>query len=264
MASTEGEAIGRDDNVAAPPQESAAGSMTPAPDADDDDLVPEPISPRADAASAGVRLSNLNRDRPLSVKNSHTSVQSSQFHKTSSVSSMISTGSEGTLHMKEILSGDSPLRKPFEEFVKKKFAVEALLLYDACVAYQTTTKDPALNEAEKAAKMQEQGAKIVAAHFVKDAPEAFDVPGGIRTMLVQTAEKKTFQKHSFDAVAALSFNECVLAGVSLLTPAALLHSLKDNFFFQFVRSVACVYVCARTDPRGHTRVQCKVNGIDDE
>ena len=109
--------------------------------------------------------------------------------------------------MKEILSPDSPLRKPFEEFVKKKFAVEALVLYDACVSYQQLAKSTNIPEDEKNAKLQKMGKAIVQEHFVKDAPNAFDVPGGVRTMLVSTSEKDGFQKHSFDVVCALAFND---------------------------------------------------------
>jgi hypothetical protein len=164
--------------------------------------------------------------RPASQKLARPLSQNTiQFHKTSSVSSMSSTHSEGTLHMREILTKTSPLRGAFEEFVKAKYAGESLLLYDACLNFQQVAKNPDLDEAAKQAQMNELGKEIAKEFFAKEASHAVDVPGGLRTALLNSAEKGVFQKHSFDPVCALAFND-----------------LKDNFFFQF----------------------CKVTGLEEE
>jgi hypothetical protein len=175
------------------------------------------------AGTPGAVAEELPSARPVSVTRGNSAriskgLSGTNMHKTSSVSSMGSTNSEGTLGMQEILSQESPLRPRFQDFVKSKYAGESLMLYDSCNEYKAMLKNARLSDAEKLEQSSALAQKIVAAHFAPTAEFAVDVPGGLRRVLLDAAEAGRFHPHSFDAVRVLAFND-----------------LKDNFLYQFLK-----------------------------
>jgi len=117
--------------------------------------------------------------------------------------------------MQEIMSEENTaLKEKFTEFVRGRYATEALVLYDECAKYQAMARSGASQD-----QLREMGKKIVDAHVREDAPQPVDMPDDMRKELIAAQSHQTFTAQTFDKAKGMAFD-----------------LLKSNFYHHFAKS----------------------------
>ena len=134
--------------------------------------------------------------------------------KTGQVLSVALSDEEGG--MQEILTEEkSALRDKFTEFVRSKYATEALVLYDACVRYQNLAQSGASKD-----ELSKVGCEIIATHIMEGASQPVDMSATLRDSVLKLEQENSFDSKSFDQVKMMAFD-----------------LLKSNFYQHFAKTL---------------------------